>query len=84
MFWHAQCQSFLHPQGVAVLHQNDIIHYDLKCDNVMVEVNKKCLGLNASCISCCFDDDIFWQNMFEHVAILVDISKSCSTPLSFQ
>eukprot|EP00435_Cladocopium_sp_Y103_P043263 s983_g12.t1 len=28
-------------KGVAVLHQNDIIHYDLKCDNVMVEVNKK-------------------------------------------
>ena len=45
------CQSFL-PQGVAVLHQNDIIHYDLKCDNVMVEVNKKCLGLDAPC---CFD-----------------------------
>lgn len=28
-------------KGVAVLHENDIIHYDLKCDNVMVEVNKK-------------------------------------------
>lgn len=33
-------------QGVAVLHENDIIHYDLKCDNVMVEVNKKCPGSN--------------------------------------
>ena len=40
------------PQGVAVLHQNDIIHYDLKCDNVMVEVNKKCLGLDGTVLLC--------------------------------
>ena len=36
------------PQGVAVLHQNLMIHYDLKCDNGMVEVNKKCLGLDGT------------------------------------
>ncbi|CAK9117139.1 unnamed protein product [Durusdinium trenchii] len=28
-------------QGLAVLHENDIIHYDLKCDNVMIELNQK-------------------------------------------
>jgi hypothetical protein len=70
------CQSFL-PQGVAVLHQNDIIHYDLKCDNVMVEVNKKCLGLDAPC---CFD--VFWH--VKHGAIFVESSNRFSTPLSCQ
>ena len=39
-------------QGVAVLHENDIIHYDLKCDNVMVDV-KKCPGSNLPL--CCFN-----------------------------
>lgn len=31
-------------QGLAVLHENDIIHYDLKCDNVMIELNQKHLA----------------------------------------
>ncbi|CAJ1446522.1 unnamed protein product [Effrenium voratum] len=28
-------------KGLAVLHQHDIIHYDLKCDNIMVEVTPR-------------------------------------------
>ena len=62
-------------QAVAALHKHDIVHYDLKCDNIMIEAAHKCgaESFDDSSLDHCLLPNLVKQYWAAHAA--ANISK---------